>query len=603
MLPDELIGPEGKQIRQSTMSGLDGLLYNATASRINGLEATSPNLSAPAVRKRVKGFIEESTPFVGFQLAANFNNATSNSAPSLMMGSNSSLFANPSPYKDEHQELSLLGKGGYGQVWKVRNHLDNQLYAVKKIVITSQRLQKFSKNAQVEALLAELRTLARLHHTNVVRYYHGWVEKTEPASNTSTAAKSRRNLLEAPSATSGLSESAMDDDAITATGMHGYSIQDSNLLSYSESAPDQRAIMDPPDDSGGIIFAEDSIPQELERIPAKRDRRGSRETNSSAHTFTKASMLSVGEEEGEDDDVETISRSLPKSLDRQLSVSHMHHARDQSPDHHVQPPYSGPDITLFIKMSLHPTTLSSFLSPDPPGEQDAVSLRHCFHQKPSIDMLSAILDGVEYLHSQGIVHRDLKPANIFLSVHKTRPPATSGFVDIKICPICADTSEGDHVYLTPCIGDFGLIAEMKDASSRNDEPQTTSESHGSPSSSLSQTIFEPSPLARLHNEDKPVGTQFYRPNKMPTREPRICPKLDVYSLGIVAFELLCRFGTRTERAIKLTNLGNGELPKDFEGHALADGILSMVKEDREQRWDCDMVRLWLQTSLERDSRS
>jgi translation initiation factor 2-alpha kinase 3 len=66
---------------------------------------------------------------------------------------------------------------------KVRNHLDNQEYAIKKILITSQRVQKFLEKDQLEALLDELRTLAKLNHTNIVRYFHGWIETT-PANTT-----------------------------------------------------------------------------------------------------------------------------------------------------------------------------------------------------------------------------------------------------------------------------------------------------------------------------------------------------------------------------------------------------------------------------------
>jgi len=43
--------------------------------------------------------------------------------------------AQTSRYLNEFEELAVLGKGGYGRVYKVRNKLDGQYYAIKKILI------------------------------------------------------------------------------------------------------------------------------------------------------------------------------------------------------------------------------------------------------------------------------------------------------------------------------------------------------------------------------------------------------------------------------------------------------------------------------------
>ncbi|KAL7979224.1 hypothetical protein Chor_015248 [Crotalus horridus] len=43
--------------------------------------------------------------------------------------------AQTSRYVNEFDEISRLGKGGYGTVYKVRNKLDSQFYAIKKILI------------------------------------------------------------------------------------------------------------------------------------------------------------------------------------------------------------------------------------------------------------------------------------------------------------------------------------------------------------------------------------------------------------------------------------------------------------------------------------
>lgn len=70
----------------------------------------------------------------------------------------------------------MLGRGGYGLVYRVRHRLDNQLYAVKKVPLNMRRLQQVRGNVDVEDMLREIRALARLDHPNIVRYFSGWIE-------------------------------------------------------------------------------------------------------------------------------------------------------------------------------------------------------------------------------------------------------------------------------------------------------------------------------------------------------------------------------------------------------------------------------------------
>ena len=66
--------------------------------------------------------------------------------------------------------LSKLGKGGFGEVYKVKNILDQNEYALKKIIVntTNKLLNKKIKQ--------EVRYLSGLCHENVVRYFSSWIE-------------------------------------------------------------------------------------------------------------------------------------------------------------------------------------------------------------------------------------------------------------------------------------------------------------------------------------------------------------------------------------------------------------------------------------------
>jgi serine/threonine protein kinase len=43
-----------------------------------------------------------------------------------------------SRYESDFDEIQKLGKGGFGQVYKVRNKLDGNFYAIKKIIIRNE---------------------------------------------------------------------------------------------------------------------------------------------------------------------------------------------------------------------------------------------------------------------------------------------------------------------------------------------------------------------------------------------------------------------------------------------------------------------------------
>lgn len=64
-------------------------------------------------------------------------------------------------------DIVMIGKGGFGKVYRVFNELDRKTYAIKKILLT----EESARNA-----LNEIRVLCNVQHENIIRYFHSWIE-------------------------------------------------------------------------------------------------------------------------------------------------------------------------------------------------------------------------------------------------------------------------------------------------------------------------------------------------------------------------------------------------------------------------------------------
>ncbi|CAH1715613.1 eukaryotic translation initiation factor 2-alpha kinase isoform X1 [Aphis gossypii] len=160
---------------------------------------------------------------------------------------------------------------------------------------------------------------------------------------------------------------------------------------------------------------------------------------------------------------------------------------------------------LYIQMQLcHKNSLREWLK-DNTKNRD---------MKYILNIFSQIIQAVEYVHLQGLIHRDLKPSNIFFSLDG----------QIKI-------------------GDFGLVTEMIES----DE---------------GMTIYDNKKKWLNEQHTDRVGTQLYMsPEQISGKSYNY--KVDIYSLGVIFFELLNPFTTEMERYQTLTQLRNYIFPPQF----------------------------------------
>lgn len=485
-----------------------------------------------------------------------------------------------SRYASEFSEMGVLGRGSYGEVYHVQNHIDGQNYAVKKIPLSQKRLDQlqFGKQNHLETIMKEIRTLARLEHSNVVRYYGAWVEQ---AQHPEPVQESRPASLEIEH-------------------------EESQSTLPSHGATDNQ--------SYGIIF-------ENSENPTAETYSNSLSINEYSHSASTTASHKSRKTVDHSVETESISRDFSIHHQGQLSTvggtdgdiftdGLSHDPSNMQVQRRSRNSSAIPAVVLHIQMSLHPISLGAYLNPRP-GER---ARRHCYHMVPSLRLMLNIISGVEYIHSKGIVHRDLKPANIFLS-----SPETS---HIEACRSCQKQPESADQYCHPRIGDFGLVADI------------TQLNGGSPKGAA--------PSQKAPNINQVVGTEFYRPplnseglyDTAQTEDSTesqsyyiIDEKLDIYALGVILFELLYRLNTKMERQLVLSELTRGSnssssavfsaertvFPSDFlqkvdmgcvvlddglsVGESMMACIRGMLDPRPQKRWRCSNVKEYLRRIL------
>jgi serine/threonine protein kinase len=72
--------------------------------------------------------------------------------------------------------IQKIGKGGFSSVYKVRNLIDNSLYAIKKIVLKVTKNNRNNLQNEIDHLLQEIRYLAKIKSDYVISYNHSWIE-------------------------------------------------------------------------------------------------------------------------------------------------------------------------------------------------------------------------------------------------------------------------------------------------------------------------------------------------------------------------------------------------------------------------------------------
>ncbi|NXC38219.1 E2AK1 kinase, partial [Penelope pileata] len=409
------------------------------------------------------------------------------------------LEAQTSRYLNEFDEIARLGKGGYGQVYKVRNKLDGQFYAIKKIII------KKATRRDCMKVLREVKVLAGLQHPNIVGYHTAWMEhvqtvcpkdktilKLQSLSLEQQSSNNHRHIQSVESGSSIIfadltSQEEKSCDSTCLRNLDSESVQRMNVRNDFTNSSSKEMCMKPNKCELPIELQEDSV------------------SSVDCTSTDLKNHSSYGPLSGLDLDASTGSTSCSEECSK----------NDVALCGAFEVEYR---LMLHIQMQLCELSLWDWIVDRNKRcnerTEETASPYHLVDVSWTMKIFEELLEGVCYIHSMGVMHRDIKPRNIFLhgSDHQVK------------------------------IGDFGLAC--KDLL-WDDKDQWF---HTERINGLTHTSG--------------VGTCLYAsPEQLQGSDYDF--KSDMYSLGVILLELFQPFGTEMERAEVLTNLRNGRVPRNF----------------------------------------
>lgn len=97
-----------------------------------------------------------------------------------------------SRFYSDFEEVEYVSEGGFGEVFKARNKVDKNVYAIKKMILN------YDHEDEVRKLIQEAQTLSKLNHENIVRYYQAWTESI-PEAEMSKIVERLENIEESSS--------------------------------------------------------------------------------------------------------------------------------------------------------------------------------------------------------------------------------------------------------------------------------------------------------------------------------------------------------------------------------------------------------------------
>lgn len=476
-------------------------------------------------------------------------NTLSNSDQSKGSAELSVVTGNPnfeSRFLADFDMIQCLGKGGFGVVFEAKNKLDDCRYAVKRIVLPGRKENR-------DRVMREVKTLANCEHQNIVRFFQAWVEQPPPCWQEdqdrfwlSHQDSIMSTSIDIESTMDGVTDGGIYNERLAVSPGRGVyaELNTDECLNLDEELVRKTSFMQKTSTkSGRRKFKDNDVDAEEEEdsfIEFRYSTNNNNNNNDIERNDNFEDSSSSSEEASSDEDnndTDSDSGTSPHHHNKQSSSSntdsvfnkmhssdnrvmkkqkHRNYSLDQTENHENN--NKNTRMYLYIQMQLcQKQSLKEWLQLTP----------HAERTHKIVPIFDQITRAVEYVHLKGLIHRDLKPSNIFFALDGT----------VKV-------------------GDFGLVTDMEEGG-----PEEAVEAIEDVGDGQWQEMNKRNGgYAKKHTQQ--VGTHLYMsPEQL--NGGQYDYKVDIYSLGLILFELLVVFSTEMERIKALTSLRQNNFPVEY----------------------------------------
>ncbi|NXY21817.1 E2AK1 kinase, partial [Atrichornis clamosus] len=302
------------------------------------------------------------------------------------------LEAQTSRYLNEFDEVARLGKGGYGKVYKVRNKLDGQFYAIKKI-----KIKKATRRDCIK-VLREVKVLAGLQHPNIVGYHTAWMEQVQtvhPKGKYSIFDHCHIQSVESGSSIIFADLSSQEKKSCDSTSLKNLgreSVQNMDVRNDFTNSNSTECVQS--NKCGLSIELQENLVNNVNSMSTD---------GKNLSTWGPHSSLD------EDASSESKSCSESESCSEECSKHEVALCGKFEVEYHLM---------LHIQMQLCEISLWDWIIDRNKRcnkrSEDTSSPYHLVDVHWTMKIFQEIVEGVCYIHSMGVMHRDIKPRNIFL---------------------------------------------------------------------------------------------------------------------------------------------------------------------------------------------
>ncbi|XP_041062093.1 eukaryotic translation initiation factor 2-alpha kinase 1 isoform X2 [Carcharodon carcharias] len=367
-----------------------------------------------------------------------------------------------SRYLNEFEETEILGKGSYGEVYKVRNKLDRQLYAIKKIL-----MKKITKYDCMK-VLREVKVLAGLQHPHIVGYHTAWMEHVQPLPR-----KNNQMLLSNLCALTGPS----DQEECRQSSVQNIETSGSSII-FADTVPVSRATLSSSklveekmckniskgndnqiffhDGDDGASHLNNGRCQSAALIPGAKSLQVHPSLFSLKNPSFEPQMPDVVRNKLDPlvEAMETEAEGLERHKQRvtsaieEISGFSAYSNNSSSPEDGSSFTDVHPEskihfhLMLHIQMQLCERSLQDWILDrnTRPGEGPSLPCPFSLVEPDCTNhVFRQLLEGVHFIHSKGVMHRDLKPRNVFL--HGSNYHVRIGDFGLACSDIIAETSD------------------------------------------------------------------------------------------------------------------------------------------------------------------